>query len=266
MLKEQVYPMTKFKTVIVDDEPLARERIRTLLDDEEEFEVAAECENGHKAIEAIESLAPDLVFLDVQMPEVDGFDVLMSLDMDELPAVIFVTAYDQYAVRAFDVHALDYLLKPFDRERFRDALSRFRSQAEKPETHTNALHKDLSDLLDEVRKERRSLNRLLVKSSGRIIFLTTDEVDWVEAAGNYMRIHVGQETFLMRETMAGMEKRLPEDRFVRIHRSSIVNFARIKELQPAFNGEYTVILKTGQELKLSRKYRSGLEKHIGKSL
>lgn len=255
--------MKTFKTIIIDDEPLARERIRTLLEKEEDFQVIAECENGKEAIDNIESLKPDLLFLDIQMPEVDGFDVIMSLDMDVLPMVIFVTAYDQYAVKAFDIHAVDYLLKPYDRERFSEALEKVRRQNAPASGQGEG---QLADLLDEIRKDRRQLKKLLVKSGGRIIFLSTDEVDWIEAAGNYMRIHTGPETYLMRETMAGMENRLPPELFVRIHRSSIVNFSRIKELQPAFNGEYTVILKNGQELKLSRKYRGGLEKHIGKAL
>jgi two-component system LytT family response regulator len=259
--------MVKIKTIIVDDEPLARERIRTLLEAEEDFEIVAECDGGAPAVEAIESRKPDLVFLDVQMPEVDGFDVLMSLKGDTPAAVVFVTAYDQYAVRAFEVHALDYLLKPFDRDRFRDTLERVRTRVEKSTTGASkGFHHHLADLLEDVRKERKILDRLLVKSEGRIFFLSTPEIDFVEAAGNYMKLHVAEETYLMRETMSGMEGRLPEERFVRIHRSTIVNLERIKELQPAFNGEFSVILKGGQELKLSRKYRRELEEKIGRPL
>lgn len=259
--------MDKIKTIIVDDEPLARERIRTLLEAEAEFEIVAECDGGAKAVETIDARRPDLVFLDVQMPEVDGFDVLMSLKGDPPAALVFVTAYDQYAVRAFEVHALDYLLKPFDRDRFREALDRVRASIGKNRTGASqGLHHQLADLLEDVRKERKILDRLLVKSEGRIFFLSTDEIDFVEAAGNYMKLHVADETYLMRETMSGMEHRLPEERFVRIHRSTIVNLERIKELQPAFNGEFSVILKGGHELKLSRKYRRELEEKIGRPL
>jgi len=258
--------MVKIRTIIVDDEPLARERLSSLLANEEDFEIVCECENGKEAIESIESLTPDLVFLDIQMPEVDGFDVILSLDPETIPDIIFVTAYDKYAVKAFEVHALDYLLKPFDRQRFSQSLNRIRTRVNEIEDAKETVSGQLANLLSELKYKQRTQKRLLVKSAGRIMFVSTDEVEWIEAAGNYMRIHAGDETYLMRETMAGMENRLPKECFVRIHRSYIVNFNCIKELQPAFNGEYTVILHTGQELKLSRKYRSGLEEHIGKTL
>lgn len=252
--------MKKIKTVLVDDEPLARERIRTLLQDEPDLELVAECENGAQAIEAVESLAPDLLFLDVQMPEIDGFDVLRALDRERLPRVVFVTAFDQYAVRAFDVHALDYLLKPFDRDRFREALQRARQDLAREEPAD--LRKQLDHLLDELKPDRRVSDRLLVKTEGRILFLRTAEIDWIEAAGNYVRIHQGAHCHLMRETMAGMEERLDPQRFVRIHRSTIVHFDRIKEMHPAFNNEYIVILHDGTELKLSRGYKSALDKRL----
>lgn len=258
--------MDKIKTVIVDDEPLARERIRTLLEGEADFEIVAECDGGAAAVEAVDSLKPDLLFLDIQMPEIDGFDALDAMEPENLPAVIFVTAFDQYAVKAFEVHALDYLLKPFDKERFQEALARVRNRIETDKEDPSALTEHLAKLLDDVRSERRSSDRILIKSEGKIFFLSTREIDWVEAAGNYMRLHAGSETYLMRETMAGMEKRLPSDHFVRIHRSTMVNFNRIKEMQPAFSGEFTVILQNGEELKLSRKYRAELESRIGKPL
>jgi len=257
--------MEKIRTIIVDDEPLARERIRTLLDAEPDFEIVAECDGGAAAVSAVDSLDPDLLFLDIQMPEIDGFDVLSAIEPEQMPAVIFVTAYDQYAVRAFEVHALDYLLKPFDKERFKEALERVRSRTGAAgKEDASALTEHIARLLDDVRTERRTNDRILIKSEGKIFFLSTQEIDWVEAAGNYMRLHAGNETYLMRETMSGMEKRLPSDHFVRIHRSTMVNFNRIKEMQPAFSGEFTVILKNGEELKLSRKYRAELERRIGK--
>ncbi|MFH2002481.1 MAG: LytTR family DNA-binding domain-containing protein [Planctomycetota bacterium] len=259
--------MEKIRTIIVDDEPLARERIRTLLDAESDFEIVAECDGGAAAVDSVDSLQPDLLFLDIQMPEIDGFDVLSAIDPENIPAVIFVTAYDQYAVRAFEVHAIDYLLKPFDKERFKEALARVRTRTDpKGKEDKNALTQQIAKLLDDVRTERRANDRILIKSEGKIFFLSTQEIDWVEAAGNYMRLHAGNEIHLMRETMSGMETRLPSDLFVRIHRSTMVNFNRIKEMQPAFSGEFTVILKNGEELKLSRKYRAELERRIGKPL
>ncbi|MHC4945162.1 MAG: LytR/AlgR family response regulator transcription factor, partial [Planctomycetota bacterium] len=237
-------------------------RIRSLLEGEADFDIVAESDSGAKAVEAIESLKPDLVFQDIQMPEVDGFDVLMALEEEQMPLVVFVTAFDQYAVRAFDVHALDYLLKPFDRERFNDTLTRVREQVKAPGGTASALR----ELLTEVKHERMASDRLLVKSEGRIIFLSSREIDWVEAAGNYMRLHAGEETYLIRETMTGLENRLPEDLFARVHRSTIVNLDSIKEMQPAFNGEYTIILKSGKELRLSRNFRPAVEKKLGKPL
>lgn len=254
----------KIRAVIVDDEPLARERIRTLLAGERDFEIAAECRDGGEAIEAIESLNPDLLFLDVQMPEVDGFDVLLSCDVKRLPAVIFVTAFDRYAVRAFDVHALDYLLKPFDRARFVEALDRARQRIRQSEETGSRL--ELDELLADLRRERGDRARILVRSSDRIVVLSLDEVDWIEAAGNYMRLHVGSEIHLLRETMSGMESRLPPDRFVRIHRSTMVQVERIKELVQMFNNEFLVVLQNGEKLKLSRTYRPELERRLGKPL
>jgi two-component system LytT family response regulator len=256
--------MDKIRTLIVDDEPLARKRIRTFLAKEADFEIVAECENGGRAVEAVEKHEPDLIFLDVQMPDIDGFDVVSALRPDHRPAVVFVTAFDQYAVKAFEVHALDYLLKPFDRDRFRETLARIREV--RNEGGAPELQKQLDRLIEDVVSRRRASNRILIKSSGRYIFLNTDEIDWIEAAGNYMRIHVGGEIHLMRETVGGMEERLPFPRFVRIHRSAIINIDRIKELEPTFNGEYAIRLRTGQDLKLSRKYRSRLEEAIGKPL
>jgi two-component system LytT family response regulator len=254
--------MQTIKTIIVDDEPLARERIRSLLEGEDDFTIVTECDGGAAALRAIESERPDLVFLDIQMPEVDGFDVLMALEEERMPLVVFVTAFDQYAVRAFDVHALDYLLKPFDRDRFGETLARVREQVKAPGGTASALR----ELLTEVKRERKASGRLLVKSEGRIIFLASREIDWVEAAGNYMRLHSGEETYLIRETMTGLEDRLPDDLFARVHRSTIVNLDRIKEMQPAFNGEYTIFLKTGQELRLSRNFRQAVEEKLGKPL
>jgi len=255
--------MEKIRTLIVDDEPLARERIRTLLDSEPDMEVAGEYGDGRAAIAAIQEEQPDLVFLDVQMPEVDGFSVLEALADERLPAIIFVTAYDQYALRAFDVHALDYLLKPFDRERFQRALERARTQIGRE--RSGDITGRLLALLKDIKVEPKALERLVVKSAGRVFFLKTEEIDWIEAAGNYVRLHTGRESHLLRETMSALEARLDPDKFLRIHRSTIINIERIKEMHPLFRGEHVVILRDGTRLTLGRAYRDRLQELLGSS-
>ena len=246
------------RVMIVDDEELARQRIRRLLAREADVEVVGEASDGVQAVESIQSLAPDLVFLDVQMPEVDGFAVLERLRPNGAPAVVFVTAHDDYALRAFDVHAVDYLRKPFDATRFREAFARARHRLAGAEAEERA--RTLDALLRQVRSQPpRSRERLMVRSDGRLYFVRVDDIDWVEAAGNYVKLHVGRDTHLMRETMAGIEKMLDPSRFLRIHRSAIVNLDRVREMQPWFSGEYTVILRDGTQLRLSRVYRDRLE-------
>jgi two-component system LytT family response regulator len=238
------------RACIVDDEPLARERIRSLLSAEPDVEVVAECADGGAAVDTIRSTRPDLVFLDVQMPVLDGFGVLQTLDADVPPAVVFVTAYDQYALQAFDVHALDYLLKPFNGRRFRKALQRVR--AELTRDNGPGVNERLLSLLEGLRQDKRAPERIVLKSAGRVSFLKIDEIDWVEAEGNYVRLHVGAHSHLLRETMKGIETRLDGERFIRIHRSTIVNTDRIKELHPLFHGEFAVILCDGTRLTASR--------------
>ena len=240
------------RTLIVDDEPLARERLRTLLQQESDIEVVGECADGRQALSAIGSDTPDLVFLDIQMPLLDGFGVMQSLEDRPLPAVIFVTAYDQYALRAFDVHAIDYLLKPFTAKRFQKALERARAELVRGENGKAGFEQRLINLLEDLNGEKRHPKRLVVKSSGRVYFLKIDEIDWIEAEGNYVRLHVGSNSHLLRETMKGMEAALDPDRFIRIHRSTIVNTERIRELQPLFHGEYAVILIDSTRLVASR--------------
>jgi len=239
------------RVLIVDDEALAREKLRTLLQGELDIELVGECGDGAAAVSAIGRLAPDLVFLDVQMPEVDGFGVLEALGPRTLPAVIFVTAYDKYALRAFEVRALDYLLKPFDRARFHKALARARTELER-DRHGGALDRRLRTLLEDVTGQRRYARRLVIRDAGRVFFLRVEELDWIEAAGNYARLHVGGDTHLMRETMKALEARLDPDSFVRIHRAAIVNLDRVKELRSRFRGEYNVVLKDGREIASSR--------------
>lgn len=255
--------MRKIRALICDDEPLARERIRRYLGSEPDIETVGECANGQQAVEALARLAPDLMFLDIQMPEMDGFGVLKAMGPQKIPVVIFVTAYDKYALRAFEVHALDYLLKPFNRDRFRKALGRARAQLE----HDNhgQLDQRLLTLLEDLKTDHKYLDRLVVRSVGRVFFLKTDEIDWIEAAGNYVRLHVGREGHLLRETMSHLEAKLNPDKFLRIHRSTLVNIDRIKELQPLFSGDYTVTLRDGRQLTLSRSYRDKLLELFDKS-
>lgn len=241
------------RTLIVDDEPLARDRVKRFLRDEFDIEVVGECGNGKDAVAAIKHLKPDLVFLDIQMPEKNGFEVIRSLNGKNLPAVIFVTAYDQYALQAFDVHALDYLLKPFNRDRLHRAVERAREAVSLK--RKGALDERLMSLIADLGHGKKYLERLVVKSAGRVSFLKADEIDWIEAAGNYVKLHVGRESHMIRETMNGIETKLDPDRFLRIHRSTVVNIDKIKELHPMFSGDYAVILLDGTELALSRNYR-----------
>ncbi len=254
----------KIRALIVDDEPLARERIRALLRGDPEVEIVGECADGRRAVAAIQKHAPDLVFLDVQMPHLDGFGVLEAVGPERIPAVIFVTAYDQYALRAFEVHALDYLLKPFDRARFEKALQRARTRMERRDS--GEINAKLLALLEDLRKGPRRLERLVIKTSGRIYFLPVREIDWIEAAGNYVRLHSGGQAHMIRETMAALETKLDPHKFLRIHRSTIVNIERIKELQPWFHGDYAVLLDDGARLTLSRSYRERLREILGRDV
>jgi two-component system, LytTR family, response regulator len=252
--------MKKLRTMIVDDEPLARERLASLLSAEQDIEVIGQCRDGEEAVLGIQQHKPDLVFMDVQMPALNGFEVIDAVGSEHMPLVIFVTAYDQHALRAFQVRALDYLLKPFDRERFSEALQRARKQIEREET--GDLGRRLLALVKDLRKDQPRAERLVVKSGGRLFFLRADEIDWIEAAGNYVRLHVGNTSHLLRETMNAIEGRLDPEKFFRIHRSRIVNMERIQELQPWLNGEYSVLLRTGTRLTLSRGYREKLQDRL----
>jgi two-component system LytT family response regulator len=254
--------MAKIRTLIVDDEPLARERVRLLLEKELDVEVIGECGDGTEALQVIQGSKPDLVFLDIQMPELDGFGLLARLEGDPLPAVIFVTAFDEYALKAFEVHALDYLLKPFDAERLQAALQRARQWIQRKQTGERDPR--LGGLVADLRASPKPADRLAVKSGGRMILLKMGEIDWVESADNYVNLHVGKESHLLRETMNALEVRLPADKFLRISRSTIVNLDRIRELQPMFHGEYAVILQDGKRLTLSRGYREKLNQLLGK--
>ena len=244
------------RAVIVDDEPLARQRIRSLLVEAADVEVVAECANGNEAIQAIEECPPDLLFLDIQMPEVDGFDVLQAVGVGRVPVVIFVTAYDQFALRAFEAHALDYLLKPFDDERFEAALQRARERIRQQQG--GDLDRRLRALLDEVRADRGYLQRLVVPSGQRSVFIRTEQIDWIGAERNYIRLHIGARAWLMRENLSRIEAALDPTLFCRIHRSTIVNIDRIQAVEPVPHGEYLVVLHDGTKLPSGRSYRRNL--------
>ena len=268
--------MSAIRTLIVDDEPLARDGIRLRLEQHGGFEVVAECGNGADAVEALLACEVDLVFLDVQMPGVTGLEVVDEIGPARMPVTVFVTAYDQYALRAFEAHALDYVLKPFDDERFAATVRRVRERVQ--ERRAGRLGERLAGLLGELdgrgsssaaeggAGSRRYPDRLAVKDASRVTFVPVEDLDWVEADGDYMRLHCGGKSHLVRRTMAEMEKRLDPDRFVRIHRSTIVALDRIRELRPTFHGEYAVLLKDGTKLKLSRGYRAKLQTLVQETL
>lgn len=245
------------RALIVDDEDLARERLLQFCAEEPDLELVGQCANGTEAVAAIGSQSPDLVFLDVQMPEKDGFSVLAEIPPEKMPAIIFVTAYDQFALQAFEVHAVDYILKPFDRERFRKALHRAREQIQR--RAGGELDHRLHKLLASLQVGAPSLNRLAIKSSGGVVFLKIDELDWIQAADNYVELHAGPNTYMHRETLTALEERLPSSKFLRISRSAIVNIDRIKELQPLSHGDYAVVLACGTRVTLSRNYRDALQ-------
>jgi len=251
--------MSNIRTVIVDDERLARQRIRRMLAEQSDVAVTGEFAQAESAAEFLSQNETDLLFLDVQMPVMDGFALLETLSPERMPVVIFTTAYDEHAVRAFEVHAFDYLLKPFDDQRFGKTLDRARKYL----AAQNGNSDRLMTLLDELRQARQEPVRFAIKSPGRVFLVRLEEIDWVEAADNYASLHVGSETHLVRETMNSLEGRLDGKKFLRIHRSTIVNADRIKELRPWFHGEYVVLLKDGTELTLSRTYREKILAALG---
>lgn len=267
LAQASVLPEKPVRVVIADDERLARQKVRILLDSEPNITIVAECQDGRQTISAINCLRPDLLLLDIQMPDLDGFQVLKEIPPPELPVVIFTSAYDQYAIRAFEAHALDYLLKPFDQERLHQAIERARLELLKSENR-EITHR-LMELLSHVKSESGTRpsateNRLVIKTKGRVVFLDLEEIDWVEAAANYVRLNVGKESYLLRETISRVSERLNPNQFVRIHRSTIVNVRKIKELIPVNSSEYIVVLKSGKELSCSRGYRSMLQQVIEK--
>ena len=255
--------MKQIRAFIVDDEPLARDWLRLLLAEEPGVILAGEAGDGREAVTKVKAAKPDLLFLDVQMPELDGFDVLRALDKDALPVVVFVTAYDQHALKAFDVHALDYLLKPFERNRFRVAMERARERL--APRGGEAAARRLVELLEleSLGAKAGTRGRVAVKTNGALKLVRLADVDFVEAAGRYVTLHVGKEQHLLRETMNDFEARLDPEVFARVHRSAIVNIDRIKELQTESHGEVTIVLEGGRTLRWSRSYRERLETLLG---
>lgn len=253
--------MNQIRAFIVDDEPLARDWLRVLLAEEPGVTLVGEAGDGREAVAKLKAVKPDLLFLDVQMPELDGFDVLRALDPDSLPVVVFVTAYDQHALKAFDVHALDYILKPFERDRFRLAMERARELL--APRGGEAAARRLIGLLESLRAKAGTLERVAVKTDGVIKLVRLADVDFIEAAGRYVTLHVGKDQHLLRETMNDLEAQLDASVFARVHRSAIVNLDRIKELQTESHGEVTVVLEGGRTLRWSRSYRERLEALLG---
>lgn len=254
--------MPRFKVLIVDDEPLARDWLRGLLEAQPDFDVVGEGGSGVDAVEKSAALQPDVLFLDVQMPELDGPGALEAMGAERPRNVVFVTAYDRFALKAFELHALDYLLKPFDGERLEKTLDRIRQQrttAAKPDAD---LPGKIEALLESLQPQRKAADRIAVKDGSRVTFVRIADVDWVEAYGNYVKLHVGAATHLLTQTMNGMEQRLPADQFLRVHRSTIVNIDRIAAVEPMFHGEYAVRLQDGTELTLTRTYRERLQSLI----
>jgi two-component system, LytTR family, response regulator len=250
------------RVLLSDDETLARGRLRGLLEAEADLEIVAECGDGKSAIAAIERESPDLVFLDVQMPEVDGFGVVEALQKQgTLPLTIFVTAYDRYAMRAFEVHALDYLLKPVDKDRLNEALGHARKQLAHPSE--TMFQKRVLDMLGELDNRQQSPERIVVKADGEIVCLKPQEIDWAEAAGNYVCLHVGNVTHILRETISALESRLGARQFLRVHRSTLVNMDRIKTLKPSLYGDYSIVLRDGTKLTLSRGFRETVLRRLG---
>lgn len=252
------------RALIIDDEPPARALIRRMLRDTPDLEIVGECANGQEAFAALQQQQPDLIFLDIQMPEMDGFALLEALEGKQTPAVIFVTAFDRYAVRAFDVAAVDYLLKPFDHDRMEKALERVRQDLR----DRNSEHRShrMLELLTQIQARTEYLERFVIRNNGRVVLVRAEEVDWVESAGNYLLLHAGKSAHMIRDTMQNLERRLDPNRFLRIHRSAIVNLDSIAELNLQSSDDPVVVMKDGNRLPLSRRYREKVSRALGTNI
>lgn len=251
------------RTLIVDDEPLARQHLRALLADEHDIEVIGECGNGRDAVSVIKRDNPALVLLDIQMPELDGLAVVDEVGAEAMPMTIFVTAHDEYAVKAFDAHALDYVMKPVDRDRFHEAIERAKERLRDDETDPAPL----AGLVDQLRAEGGlTPRRIALKRDGRLLFVRIDDIDWIEAADDHVIVHAGREAYRQRDTLTRLEQRLPSHKFLRVHRSSIVNVDRIREMQPWFQGDFVLIMADGTRVTTGRSYRERVREFIERSL
>jgi len=253
----------EIRAIIVDDEPFARQGIRRELERSGSMKIIAECANGRAAVKAIQEQRPDLVLLDLQMPELDGFGVVEAVGVEQMPVVIFITAYDQFALKAFESQALDYILKPFDSERFQKALRRAEKRIE--QGSLEGFNSRLIGLLEAAANHSDSsifLERVVVRKSGKIFFLSVNDIDWIEAEDNYVRLHVGTESHLVHGTLSGLEATLDPGRFLRVHRSTMMNLSRVKDLQPMFHGEYAILLENGTRLTSSRSYKDKLRNFL----
>ena len=256
--------MADLRVLIVDDEPPALKRIRTLLRGQPDVEVVGECANGHEAVQAIQRLAPDLVFLDVQMPGLDGFEVLDRAAGKDMPAIIIVTAYERHAIRAFEIRALDYLLKPFDAARFEQALDRARRDVARRRATSSPPDEQILQVLRRLAVQPMATDRLAIKVEGRILLVPLDRITWIEAVGKLVRVHASDGVnYLLREPLQSLENRLNPGQFLRIHRSALVNIRSIVDLEPVFHGDYCVRLLDGTELPLGRRYRDGVRRRLG---
>jgi two-component system LytT family response regulator len=250
---------TAVRALIVDDEPLARAHLRSLLRDRGDVDVVGECGDGRSAIDQIKRLTPDLVLLDIQMPELDGLEVIREVGPSQMPAVVFVTAYDEHALAAFEVHAFDYILKPVSRQRFTQAIDRVVGLIR---AETAPTERPLEALIDAMRAERTALDRIAVKADGRVLFIRVNEIDWIEADDDLVRIHTGKSIHAHRSTLTHLEERLPASKFLRVHRSTLVNVDRIREIQPWFQGDWVLILNDGTRLHSGKSYRSKVREYI----
>ncbi len=247
--------MKKIQVLIADDEPLERKKLAYLLQDDPELEIVCQTQNGIDTIREIQTKKPDLVFLDIQMPDLDGFDVIHALDPAFMPRIIFVTAYNEYALKAFEVHAIDYLLKPFDKERLYKAVDYVKKSLMDDQ---NVIRKRMQGFMNSIQSEQKYTDSVVIKCDGHIFFIKTEKIDWIESSGNYAIIHAENQEHMCRDTLKSLEKRLEQTQFVRVHRSKIVNIAHIKEIKPWFHGDSIIVLQNNKEIPLSRNYKENL--------
>lgn len=246
------------RALIIDDEPLLRERVRTLLKEYGDIELIGECRDGQEAVNMILIERPDLIFLDIQMPELDGFEVIKAISDEYLPAIVFITAFDEYAIRAFEVNAIDYLLKPINESRFKQAVERTIDRLQQPDRHAHDFDRNLLNLITGLRASQPYTTRFVVRSGTKLSFVRASDIDWIDVADNYVRLHVSGREHLVRDTLKSVESQLNPETFVRVHRSIIINLDRVETVEPYFHGEYVITIKDGARLRTSRSYSERL--------